>query len=139
MELYQIYVNKIFGSNTYLRPGISKSGRPYLYLQPEARVYKDQIKKTLQVQRYSLAPIRQGLILVFGINRDKDVTNMVKLTEDAIAEYYRLNDIDWTWSIAYKYHIKDRSKEWIAFGFSDQALPHWEDIWLNSLISGSKD
>ena len=138
MELCQIYVNKIFGSNTYLRPGIAKSGKPYLYLQPEARAYKAQIKKTLQSQNYSLISNRQGLILVFGINRDKDVTNMVKLTEDAIAEYYQLNDIDWKWSIAYKYHIKARSKEWVAFGFSDRTSPHWEDIWLNSLISGSK-
>lgn len=109
-------VDRIFGANTYLKPRCHK-GRAYLFLTPDARKYKRSLLNSLKSLQPEYPEGRKGLYLVFGIHRPKDLSNMVKLTEDAIAEYFGLNDVEWDWMLILKKKTK-HPKEWVAFSFS---------------------
>lgn len=105
MKHYEIPVRKIWSENSYLKPGISKSGRPYLYVSPQAKLYKDQIRSGLSGKEKPLKI--WGLCFVFHLRPSRarrDVTNMVKLTEDAISELWGVDDSSWSFVSSFKVH-----------------------------------
>lgn len=126
MRLVRIMVGRIYGANTYLKP-FSRGKVSRLYLHPEARAYKERIIRELSQLQIELPAKRVGLLLIFGVNRKKDTSNMVKLTEDAIAQYFGLNDVEWNWIIAWRKTIPKGESEWVAFAFSEAEDPWYDE------------
>lgn len=120
-------VRRIFSENFYLKPGYSrgrgskkgkggKSGGPYLYLAPEARKYKKDLIDRLQ-EEVSEKGFPYGkefpykVSYTFLVNKDRDVTNMIKVTEDALSEAIGVDDSVWEEVVAKKVIREDMEKE----------------------------
>lgn len=120
-------VRRIFSENFYLKPGYSRGKRsnkgkggngsgPYLYLAPEARKYKKELIEKLQ-EEVSEKGFPYGkefpykVSYTFLVNKDRDVTNMIKVTEDALSEAIGVDDSVWEEVVAKKVIKEDLEKE----------------------------
>ena len=92
------------------------SGRRYL--SKEARAFQDACHRHLLVAHQGRArDVPEGPLeihFVFGLHRDIDVTNCVKLVEDIIADFYGFNDRRVQGSSQCKVKVA-RGQEFIAF------------------------
>jgi Holliday junction resolvase RusA-like endonuclease len=97
---FRAEVSSIFSENFYLKPGRSKKGGLYMYLHPEAKKYKEKLIKqfTEQIKEngfpYGKAfPFK--VVYNFYVLTERDVTNMIKVTEDAFSEAIGVDDSVW--------------------------------------------
>jgi Holliday junction resolvase RusA-like endonuclease len=97
---FRAEVSSIFSENFYLKPGRSKKGGLYMYLHPEAKKYKEKLIKqfTEQIEEngfpYGKAfPFK--VVYNFYVLTERDVTNMIKVTEDAFSEAIGVDDSVW--------------------------------------------
>ncbi len=109
--VFQAQVGRVFSENFYLKPGYSRGrrgqGGVYLYLSPEARRYKSRLLKELEREvRNSGFPVGEEfprrVVYNFYISKDRDVTNMIKVTEDALSEAIGVDDSVWSEVVAKK-------------------------------------
>lgn len=106
----QAEVSRIFGENFYLKPGRSRGGSSHLYMSPEARKYKKELYEKLREQVESGAfpygrEFPQRVVYEFRITKDRDVSNMIKVTEDALSDAIGVDDSVWTEVVARKVRI----------------------------------
>lgn len=107
MYTFRAEVDRVFGENYYLKPRC-QGGRAYLYMPPKAKRYKEELLRQLSLQVSSSSfPYGQvfpkRLVYHFYISRDRDVSNMIKVTEDAVAEAIGVDDSVWEEVVARKY------------------------------------
>ena len=118
-------VSRVFSENFYLKPGVSKGARrgkgkngrgAYLYLSPEARTYKKELIPKLEEEaRRAGFPYGKELpfrvCYTFLLNKNRDVTNMIKVTEDALSEAIGVDDSVWSEVCARKVVDEGRENE----------------------------
>jgi len=97
---FRAEVNNIFSENFYLKPGRSKKGSLYMYLHPEAKRYKERLIKQFTEQMKEngfpygkVFPFK--VVYNFYVLTERDVTNMIKVTEDAFSEAIGVDDSVW--------------------------------------------
>lgn len=102
---FRAEVNSIFSENFYLKPGKSKKGGLYMYLHPEAKRYKEKLIKqfTEQIKENGFPygkvfPFK--VVYTFYVLTERDVTNMIKVTEDALSEAIGVDDSVWDQIVA---------------------------------------
>lgn len=87
------------------------------WMSKEAVQFKRDAFLLIKAQRVKIS-LRKGetpaLYLRFGLSRDMDVSNCIKLVEDIIAEALGINDIIFKGVVASKEKVK-RGDEFIAF------------------------
>lgn len=108
-------VDRVFGENFYLKPGKSKEGT-HLYMTPQAKRYKRMLYEQLKEQVESGAfpygkEFPQKVVYEFRITKDRDVTNMIKVTEDALSDAIGVDDSVWTEVVARKVRIEGDGPE----------------------------
>lgn len=108
------------------------SGRRYL--SQEARVFQEQCHLLLLVAHQGRPRVvPEGPLeihFVFGLYRDMDVTNCVKLVEDIIADFYGFNDARVQGSSQRKVKV-GRGEEFIAFSlraYDDEAFVAFQGV-----------
>jgi Holliday junction resolvase RusA-like endonuclease len=97
---FRAEVSSIFSENFYLKPGRSKKGSLYMYLHPEAKRYKEKLIKQFTEQMKEngfpygkVFPFK--VVYNFYVLTERDVTNMIKVTEDAFSEAIGVDDSVW--------------------------------------------
>ena len=90
------------------------------WLTKEAKEFKKFMIASIQVKRIKLLHDEEGPLAIhfrFGIWRDKDVTNCLKLCEDAICEALGIDDIVFQGVTATKEKVA-KGEEFLAFDIS---------------------
>lgn len=108
--VFRAEVSKIFSENSYLKPGRTRKGSSYLYLSPQARRYKEKlIEQFTEQMKKNGFPYGKAfpfmIVYEFHIIEDRDVTNMIKVTEDAFSEAIGVDDSVWRKIMASKHFI----------------------------------
>ena len=93
------------------------SGRRYM--SAEAKQFKRDCKLQLLAKRVKLSVDGElALHLRFGLSRNADVSNCIKLVEDVIADVLDVDDILFVGITATKERVK-KGQEFIAFDITD--------------------
>lgn len=119
---FVVEVERVFGENFYLKPRCS-GGRAHLYMTPEAKRYKKALIEALKQQVEGsgfpwgkLFPKKVSYTFIIG--RDRDVGNMIKVTEDALSEAIGVDDSVWEEIQARKVVVSDLQKEVVIIKLS---------------------
>lgn len=89
--------NKIPSNNILVMPGVSKTGKGYLYKNPDIRKFQEDLinQLTPQFKDYKLPEKYYSVTLVFFLNKrfnSRDVSNMFKISEDAVKDVVKKDD-----------------------------------------------
>jgi len=120
---FRAEVSSIFSENFYLKPGRSKKGGLYMYLHPEAKRYKQKlIRQFTEQMKENGFPYGKAfpfkVVYTFYVLTEKDVTNMIKVTEDAFSEAIGVDDSVWDQVSANR----------ILIGKNDNGIPEGKEL-----------
>ena len=101
------------------------------YLSGAARRFKSQCRQWLTVSKNHVKPPHGKLEIhyIFGLSKDMDVTNCVKLFEDVIANFYGFNDARVAGCSQRKIKV-ERGEEFMAFSlrkFDEHAFARFQN------------
>lgn len=119
---FLVEVDKVFGENFYLKPRCS-GGRAHLYMTPDAKKYKkfliEGLKEQVEKTGFPWGKVfPKKVSYTFIIGRDRDVGNMIKVTEDALSEAIGVDDSVWEEIQAKKVVVSDLQKEVVIIKLS---------------------
>lgn len=97
-----VQVEKILSVNSLYSPGVTKYGKPYLYKNPAVSNYQEWLKYQFSNQLGTLKSVEEiSWIFLFSSRiTSRDVSNMIKIAEDALKESIKLDD-----SLFYTIHL----------------------------------
>lgn len=101
-KTFYLWVDRPTSVNRWVRCGKSKSGVPYAYKTREARDYEKELLNELEKNYPNVKNLGKiasveiyHIEFIFIGNIREDVSNLVKITEDAFSRFIGIDDRSW--------------------------------------------